>query len=373
MEYCWSNASRFYEFIYAYVGKYGALVNNLGMNIMKYRKILNIIQIVFVSQFFILIGCTVSAPLPGSSLTMEVPKTSNGENALSLFTVTPQVMTHTPLPASVTVTKQAMSLSVTPTMTPTTQPTADNEQASIPTPPGKGLKEQVLWLYETNNGCQLPCWWGIVPGQTDWQTAKELLSRFDQDIYRNTLPSGEIYYGVNIPLPLEVFSEDRTELGVLVRDGIVVAIQTSVSIGDTPPDHLSQYMLSTVLTTHGQPAEVWLSTSFAPFEHNELPFDMLLFYPEKGIMALYNDNGIKEGDIVRGCPQQDPARVFTLWSPTLGWTFEKVKNDSSAYNVAYLPLEETTELSISEFYETFKNPDNLTCLETEAELWRYTQ
>lgn len=344
---------------------------------MKYQKILNIIQIVFVSQFFILMGCTVSASLPGSSSSEEVLKTSSGENALPLYTATPQPMASTPLPASVTVTKQVIvtdvSLSVTPIMTLTIQPTADNEQAPIPTPPGKGLKEQVLWLYETNNGCQLPCWWGIVPGQTDWQTAKELLSRFDQDIYRNTLPSGEIYYGVNIPLPLEVFSEDRTELGVLVRDGIVVAIQTSVSIGDTPPDHLSQYMLSMVLTTYGRPTEVWISTYSAPFEHNDLPFRVLLFYPEQGIMALYSDNGVKEGDFVRGCPQLDPASVFTLWSPTLGWTFEKVKNDSSAYNVAYLPLEETTELSIIEFYETFKNPDNLTCLETEAELWRYTQ
>ncbi len=335
------------------------------------------IQIVFVSQFFILMGCTVSAPFPGSSSSEEVLNTSSGENALSLYTATPQPMAHTPLPASVTVTKQAMStdmsLPVTPTTTQTIQPTADNEQAPIPTPPGKGLKEQVLWLYETNNGCQLPCWWGIVPGQTEWQTAKKLLSRFDQDIYQSSSASDEISYGINIPLPLEVFAEDRTDLNIFVRDGIVEIIDTHVSIGDTPSDYLSQYALSTFLTTYGQPAEVWLSTSFAPFEHNELPFDVLLFYPEQGIMALFSDNGVKEGGVIRGCPQQDPVRFLSLWSPTLGLTFEEVKNGVSVYNVDHLPLEETTLLSIPEFYETFKNPDNLTCLETEAELWRYTQ
>jgi len=183
------------------------------------------------------------------------------------------------------------------------------------------------------------------------------------------LASGEIYYGVNIPLPLEVFSEDRTELGILVQDGTVIAIQTYVSIGDTPPDHLSQYALSTFLTTYGQPGEVWLSTYSAPFEHNDLPFRILLFYPKQGIMALYSDNGIKEGDIVRGCPQQDTVSILTLWSPTLGWTFEKVKNDSSAYNVDYLRLEDTTAMDVATFYETFKNVDNTTCLETPANLW----
>jgi len=298
---------------------------------MKYRKVSHMMQITAVSLFFILVGCTVSSSLSTSSPVEEMPTSNGRENHLLPSTSIPQVVIHTPLPPTTLI--ESPTVTTTSTTTPTISLTAENEQTPIPTPPGIRPKEQALWLYETNNRCQLPCWWGIIPGQTEWQVAKELLDKFDQDIYRNDLASGEIYYGVNIPLPLEVFSEDRTELGILVQDGTVIAIQTYVSIGDTPPDHLSQYALSTFLTTYGQPGEVWLSTYSAPFEHNDLPFRILLFYPKQGIMALYSDNGIKEGDIVRGCPQQDPVSILTLWSPTLGWTFEKVKNGSSPNSV----------------------------------------
>ncbi len=37
------------------------------------------------------------------------------------------------------------------------------------------------------------------------------------------------------------------------------------------------------------------------------------------------------------------------------------------YNVDYLRLEDTTDWDVTTFYETFKNPDNTTCIETEAD------
>lgn len=311
------------------------------------------------------------ACLPTSSAT------PTGEEIQQIQTaVETRQITAVPSPSATTTLTLAISevkTPVVPTETPSPLPTSTAEPGQILTPPGNSAEEQVLWLYETNNGCQLPCWWGIVPGETDWQTARAFLRRFDQDIYRNDLPSGEIFFAVDVPLPTEVFSENRTELGILVANDVVQGMQAAVSIGDTPPGFLELYTLSTFLTAYGQPSEVWLSTYHKPFENDSLPFDMLLFYPQQGIMALFNDNAILDGSLVKGCPQQDPVRVVSLWSPALGWTFDKVKNDSSAYNVDYLRLEDTTDWDTTTFYETFKNPDNTTCIETEAELWRYIQ
>jgi hypothetical protein len=130
-----------------------------------------------------------------------------------------------------------------------------------------------------------------------------------------------------------------------------------------------QYMLDTFLRTYGEPTEVWLSTYSGPFEHNDLPFRVLLVYPLQGIAALYSDNGIKQGEATHGCPQQDPVSVLSLWDPLLDLSFEEIKNSSAAFNVDFLSLEESTGMDMTTFYETFKNPDNTTCLETPANLW----
>jgi hypothetical protein len=146
--------------------------------------------------------------------------------------------------------------------------------------------------------------------------------------------------------------------------------QLVVSIGDTPPGYLDSYLLSTFLNTYEEPPEIWLFTYRAPFEEGDLPFVVVLFYSDKGIAALYSDNGRVQEGIVHGCPQQDPVGVLSLWSPRLSLTFEQVISGSSAFNRAFLPLEETTEMDTASFYETFKNPDNTTCLQTPANLWR---
>lgn len=283
----------------------------------------------------------------------------------------------TPMPSpSTSITPTTLISETLPISTekPSPLPATITETWQIPTPQGIGAKEQVLWLYETNNGCKLPCWWGIVPGETDWQTAREFLEQFDQDIYRSPSSStSSVSYSVTIPLSLDVFIEERSELSLFVQDGVVEAIDTHVSIGDTPPGYLDLYTLPNLLTTYGPPAEIWLSTHSKPFENNELPFRLLLFFPQQGIMALFSDNGVKNGEYVSGCPQQNPASFLTVWFSKLAWTFEEVKNGASVYNVDYLRLEDTTDWDVTTFYETFKNPDNTTCIETEAELWRYIQ
>lgn len=116
------------------------------------------------------------------------------------------------------------------------------------------------------------------------------------------------------------------------------------------------------LQKYGCPAH---STSI----ENDLPFTVILFYPAKGIVAGYSDNGERVGDLVYGCPQEDPALVLRLSSPYLDVTFEQIKDRTSALRSEYLSLEEATGMDVATFYQTFQNPDNTTCLETPADLW----
>lgn len=330
---------------------------------MKHHKFLQVMKMLIINAFLIMAGCTVLSPAP----------TPLGESLPSVSTVVVSRVSSTHTPVLVT---QIPTPSITPSMTPApsvtpspaVQSTATETFVAIPTPPGLTSSEKVLWLLETNNGCQLPCWWGITPGETTWEEAEQFFNTFAPDISSNS-NSELVNYSPLTYLPSEVFDIEFTHPVYSVRNGIVDMIRTDVSIGDTPFGYLTQYTLSAFLTTYGQPVGVWLSTYPGPFEQNDLPFRVVLFYPDQGIAALYSDNGARQEDMVQGCPQQDPVRILKLWSPTLDFTFEQLTTSSSAFNMDYLSLEESTEMDVVTFYETFKNPDNATCLETPAELW----
>ncbi len=326
---------------------------------MKSNKCLSI-KLFIIIGFFTLAGCVVT-PSGSMSATKVASSTNTNAPTINLVSITPTPMI-TP------------SLEPTPintsTSTPTIPLTAIETPFAISTPLGVETTEQALWLFETNNNCHLPCWWGITPGQTRWQIAKEFLSVFDADIYETTTPSGLTYYGIDIPLSSEIFLTDRMELGILARDGIVEEIITDVSIGNAPLDYLTQYSLSTFLNTYGQPSEVRLFTYRSPFEEGDLPFVVTLYYSDQGIVALYGDNGERQGNLVQGCPQEYPVSFLSLWSPDLNLSFDQIINGTSALEKEYLLLEEAAVMDVATFYEIFKDIDNTTCLETSADLWR---
>lgn len=333
------------------------------------HKFLCLVKLTIISLTLCMTGCTVSASLPtppGGGLS-EV-------STIAASRIPPTLTPHSTTPPLSATRDTAPSSTVTATSVPTTptpQPSPTRIPVLIPTPPGDDVTQQVLWLFETNNGCQLPCWWGITPGQTEWTVVEEFLNRFDQVIHDTSSTPGLEYYETTIPLPTEVFAEDKTNLRIVARNGIVESIGIHLPFIEVPPGYLTNYTLSTLLTTYGKPTEVWLSTYSAPQGgHSELPFRAVLFYPDQGIAAQYSNNGVKQGDIIRGCPQEEPVGTLKLWLPSLDFTFEEVKSRTAEFNVDFLSLEEATEMNVATFYEIFKNPDNTTCLETPANLWR---
>ncbi len=318
-----------------------------------------------ITGFFALVGCAVTSP--------ETTPSQVVVSSVNTVIATHVPITQTSLPPTLTPsTTPTLTLAPnsSPIATPTMTPTATETPYTIPTPLGTQVTEQVVWLLETNNGCQLPCWWGIVPGETEWDVAENLLVLFDPHIYTASA-LGFDYYNPSIPLPVEIFSVDHVNPIYTVRNGIVEKIETQVTIGDTPADHFMQFALPSFLTTYGQPEEIWLSTYGAAFEEGDLPFFVVLFYPNQGILAVYDDNGERHGDLVEGCPQEDPVSYLVLLAPSLVGTFEEIISETSGLREwDYLPLEEATEIDVASFYEMFRQPENTTCLETPANLWR---
>jgi len=225
-------------------------------------------------------------------------------------------------------------------------------------------------LYKTNANCELPCWWGIIPGETTWTTAKLFLSSFAIKMSTGVYSESDLEFVAEVDVPV---SEDLSENGILrqpfyIYDGIVMIIHPEM------PQGISKiYTISQILNVYGRPPEVWLDALGVSFS-DYFPFRVVLFYPEKGILVKYVDDTEFVDDNLRGCPQDNSGKL-TLWSPNLELTFAGALNGTNALGTYgeqyYKPLEEATEMDVETFYQTYLDPDTETCIETPAELWIY--
>src|SRR5690242_550646 len=74
---------------------------------------------------------------------------------------------------------KSLEISSSPVFTPVTATASETPSpfpSPIPTLDTASARQQVLKLFETNNGCHLPCWWGIIPGKTKWDDALNILA-----------------------------------------------------------------------------------------------------------------------------------------------------------------------------------------------------
>ncbi len=291
-------------------------------------------------------------------------------NSMLFISSTPSPSLLPPTPtASVT---PSASPSPTPSPTPPASATPTMTWTPLPTMPPAQVQALVLDLLTNNADCHLPCWWGIKSGETSWVTARHFLDSFATHIGRGGTGSiaegGVIYLTTNYSVAFKGAGKLVAGQIYELRNGVVSGI--TVGTGGT---QLS-YQLHQMLTTYGSPTAVFLRTSlnipYAP--GSSLPFRVVLFYPQQGILAYY-EYGLKVvGDQILGCPEVIGPELY-LWSPeqrTLlleDIDFLVLGPDTGVHGLR--SLEEATDLDIETFYEIFKNPDNKVCIETPVEFW----
>lgn len=276
-------------------------------------------------------------------------------SGLETTTVTPTTFLPTVVPSTAIMT-------IAPTLAPTSTTIPSQP---ISTPIAKKDPDITLELLRTNNGCDLPCWWGIIPNETRWRDAKKLLNSFSE-IYERPQSNDWLIYEVYSPLA-QAYSEVHAVRTVYATQ------QEVVKEMDVSGFNEETYRLSTFLLNYGMPSQVLVSTYSSDYglPPNQVPLSIDLYYPEKGINALYGTSygayAIIEGDQIVGCLSKSPT--LFLWSPKehnrsidyiLGWDKRKVP---------YLSIEKATKLDIQAFYEKYSDPDNPPCLETPTSLW----
>jgi len=279
----------------------------------------------------------------------------------------PSSAVFTPTPTATQLATPSPTATTLPTAT--WQPTATLTPTPLPTLPADQAKALMLDLFRNNAGCQLPCWWGITPGQTPWETAQRFLATFASGIEQGSSAEHQ-FYTVYLIVPTEIYPYRVEFYPVLTQDYDVV--NGIIEMVVVQPGLVSIYDLPELLKTYGSPTEVWLRT-YNQAREGDLQFDVVLFYPKQGILARYATQAKAVGSRIRGCPQHKPATTLALWSPERALTFSEATSQTAEIRIEdwwpYLSLQEATGMDVETFYQTFKKSDNSICLETPANLW----
>ncbi|HRJ57202.1 MAG TPA: hypothetical protein PLV64_13015 [Anaerolineales bacterium] len=239
-------------------------------------------------------------------------------------------------------------------------------------------------LLNTNNDCQLPCWWGITPSQSDplvlHNTLTPLGSIADTRLLFANSGSVEILYPKNDWVLNIVMSFEADETNELVKLIIVRAKVFPAKENVDSQDRYSaaeyhelikMYSLSKILSVYGMPSQVLIRADIYNYTQSPDTFETTLLYPEKGIFVRYNSLAERVGDKVYGCPSKAFVELWLL-SPGDGDSYQTIlsaKDMTWEENFPYSKsVEEATLMSLEEFYRVFSKPtDN--CLETPLNIW----
>lgn len=297
----------------------------------------------FTSTFFILCimtnGCT---PVRGETTTE-----------------TPLLDSKTPIPKATTPLQ-----SLTPTQT------KEPEITLVPVLPAEEAEAKVIELLQTNGGCQLPCFWGLTPGQTQGGVAISYLHQFPRvpPEIEITIPREDYRIGINILFngSLENKTETLTLIEVITRvyyRNFIEGGHVDINNFDNPYYHeyFQYYTLPYLLKNYGKPDDIYfdIETDFVK------EFHIYLDYSQLGWGAKLTMPLSITKDVVKGCP----AKAFTslwLWTPGDTNTANKFGFGS---NSLFKSIQEIPDITLEEFYNNYKDPTNGECLEIPLSVW----
>lgn len=291
--------------------------------------------------------------------TERIPSATSTDNVEVSSSRTPRAPESSPTPLEI-LSLATPIYTLIPKITNTPRPTNSPTWTPVPTLPRDEAFEALINLYRDNGGCQLPCWWGIHPGKTTWESAHEILAPLGptwQFIVNETL---DVYtFEFDVPKNMDLL--EYLESDLWVKDGLIRAISLNTSWIEEDFD----YSLSGILNIIGQPEEIWIKVNT---DTMDLPLYVLdLFYPSKGI--LINSTGearAVDNIAVTICPKEFRRGNFPpailVWNPSRIYSYKNIGSDllGESRDIGGEGFHPLGELSIDideeEFFNIYQDP-----------------
>lgn len=293
-----------------------------------------------------------------SQVANETPTITLAEASRGVVTETPVVSTSTQDPVP----------SVSPTIGVEFSSTPIQELATV-TPVPKEILDQVYWLFKDNGGCQFPCWWEIVPGQT---TLEEAVNLFEPIIlswneYTNYADRDGIkYYIFAFYFPVEDEWNIQTSflLSVREKDNVIESISTNMDA-----HHIGLHYLPEILSQYGKPESILVNGSAGGGGYF---MNLYMYYPQHGFLSTHQfrvENGEKKMGSTEICSALQTYSGLMLWDPDSNVSINMLSEMWPGYWYGdFLPLEQVSKLSMDEFYNAFTEWQ-YQCIEIDTDFW----
>jgi len=261
------------------------------------------------------------------------------------------------------------------------------------------MRTQIINLLQDNGRCSLPCFIGLTPEKTDYFSFHDFIGQFSEhntpDVYVRiwsldisrffTLSFKENNTHIFFQLA-DVAIDESSKLSMITMHGYAMG-----EFGTTPEGALDlrpiygdvlfaqtfeYYMLPSILSNYGVPEQALLATWQDDPDYPRIktqPFSLVLFYPDQGFFVEYVTEREVIGNRYVGCPSKSHIYLGT-WNPkkalSLRYVAQKAGSVINELNTDYFKsVEDAASLTLDEFYNIFKDPENTTCLETSKDLW----
>jgi hypothetical protein len=272
-----------------------------------------------------------------------------------------------------------------------------NTFTPVSTLPANDAYVRVNQFLNSRSNCHLPCWLGIIPGQSSLINVSEQLIKFSYiatDSFSGVSTGNWLVTGLTIPYYLEDNNVIEIKTGYLNNVGennISVTefstrtykLDSGIYSGDVYgypfySELLKKITISEVLSSNGQPDQIYVSS----YLRNDMlvtpgygdHFDLHVWYPNDGIFMTYKMAVESEGNNYRMCPST--ALISgDLTLPNLGDNFDDALLKLGSKYQGFFPpssynksLEDAFGIPIEEFYRIFSVPTDH-CLETPKSIW----
>ncbi len=329
--------------------------------------------IFFLSLLSFLYGCQSPKNLPSQTvvpsqtlIASTILATRSAPTKTSLFPTSTFRITTTPLLPT-----------VTPNVTATIKPTLNPSDSLF----------RILRILQDNGGCELPCIWGIEPGNPVNKFEGDFAefldgAKSDQKIHffpfstnnykllKLQYSRGNFVYTISL---IVYFSNknpiDQVELKILSNEDALLS--------DTPASTLNTpYSISQILTDYGQPSEILI----APFPQswggadNWQPSFLVMVYEDSRFFAVYETTKARLSGHYQGCFSNSQV-LLTSWLPdsSNSWHNALAKLSSTEVNLKtihyFKPLSEASNITVDAFYEQYRSSKNQVCIQTPTGIW----
>jgi hypothetical protein len=252
----------------------------------------------------------------------------------------------------------------------TLSPTITDTEPAIPTPVDtlepEIAKATIEPLLREPLNCDVPCFWGIIPGTTDYNVARTLFNRLGFIPFEGTDPnSGRDFYTISYEANIgrrshvTLFPSNHRVANIVITPEIVKQKEGSLR-------EWIAYSPETLIKKYGKPSRVDFALDWGP----NFVITMIMYFDASDLIALYSGYNMIPGrpHSPRVCPLTAPFDHVRLWmgsnppDPPLTGSPDPLEKG--------IPLEKATSLTIDQFTQLMLGDPQQACFIVNGDVFQ---